>query len=276
MQNTTTSQCGPWVLRLQSRPHPAHPALVAAELLYQGRDDPIIDLRDGPFAPVVCAFGPGPVLRIELAMMANPLGGTIRAEIDLERAEWTGGGTNGRQPIATFINRFTQPRTPAGPWPVRPKTSAPESPVAPASPTPPSESVDPPPAKVHLRLAPDVVSVPESSTPRPVGLRREMRSKEGVWLFDLEENGRFELAAGGRERPYYDVRVVRLSDGKVVADTRSRGYEGWVIGDEIQLSKPGSREPWIAVDTVYGEFWSENVRGPLSEVRDVANIAREW
>jgi hypothetical protein len=276
MQNTTTSQCGPWVLHLQSRPHPVHPALLAAELRYQGREDPIIDLRDGPFAPVACAFGPGPVLRIELATMANPLGGIIRAEIDLERAEWIGGGTNGRQPIASFINRFTNPRTPAGPWPVQPKATPPASPVAPASPTPPPVSFVPAPVEAPLRPASDIASVPEAPTPRPVGLRREMRSKDGVWRFDLEENGRFEITAGGRERPYYNVRVVRLPEGKVVADTRLNGYEGWVIGDEIQLSRPGSREPWIAVDTVYGEFWSENVRGPLSEVQDVANLAREW
>lgn len=276
MQNSITSQRGPWVLHLQPRPHPAHPALLAAELRYEGREDPIIDLRDGPFAPVACAFGTGPVLRIELAMMANPLGGTIRAEIDLERAEWIGGGTNGRQPIAIFINRFTNPRTPTGPWPVQPKPTPPESPVAPVPPTPPLTNPVPAPVEAPLQPASDLADTPESPQPRRAGLRREMRSKDGMWLFDLEENGRFELAAGGRERPYYDVRVVRLSDGKVFADTRSRGCEGWVIGDQIQLSRPGSRELWIAVDTVYGEFWSESVRGPVSEVQDVANLAREW
>lgn len=276
MQPARTSQCGPWVLRLEPRPHPAHPALLAAELRYQGREDPIIDLRDGPFAPVLCEFGPGPVLWVELAMMANPQGGTIRAEIDLDRAEWTGAGSNGRQPVSRFIERFASPRSPVGPWPVLPKPIPPASPAVVTPPVPPPAEGDPAPGAGSQHAAPTAPTGPEPAPPRVPGPRREMRSKDGVWLFDLEENGRFELAAGGRERPYYDVRVVRLADGKVVANTRSRGYEGWVIGDEIQISRPSCREPWIAVDTVYGEFWLENVRGPLSEVQDVSSLAREW
>lgn len=276
MQNATTSQRGPWELRSQPRPHPAHPGLLAAELRYERCADPVIDLRDGPFAPVVCEFGPGPVLRVELALMANPLGGTIRAEIALDDAEWTGAGSNGRQPVSRFIERFASPRTPMGPWPVQPRPIPPVSPAVHSAPPPPA--MDAPPASTDVPSRPEPMSAPAPEPPshRPPGLRREMRSKDGEWLFDLEENGRFELAAGGRERPYYDVRVVRLSDGKVVADTRSRGYEGWVFGDEIQLSRQSCREPWIAVDTVYGEFWLENVRGPLSEIRDVATLAQGW
>lgn len=97
---------------------------------------------------------------------------------------------------------------------------------------------------------------PSLSIPTPDGLLRA----------DLYLSPRTEIGAYGRPIPLYRLVLIRLVDGRAIADTRKTRHEARILSHDpfqLELSVPGDSERFIAINLRASTCGEENFRGPI-------------
>ncbi len=94
---------------------------------------------------------------------------------------------------------------------------------------------------------------------------RSIPTSDGLLRADLYLSGHSEPGARNRVVPLYHLVLVRLRDGRVMADTRKTRHEVWLVtpdGMLMELSIPGDSERHIGINMRNSTCGEENFRGP--------------
>ncbi len=215
---------------------------------------------------------------------------TVELDLDAERYRITAGGTGIprlgwidelqaaigrpeselrelRQRVSVRKSR-REPIVPVTPTPTRTPTLTSIPASAPIRSTPPAPTPCQPPVPTPAPTPPTAATIPKQ-------IERTIFSPDGAWKVDLYASGRSELWARGVMRPMYFMRLTRVVDRVVIADSRRTNHLVSLPTDDglsMRLSASASDPEWFIIDLEACEFWSENYREPTSVVRPIQEL----
>lgn len=94
---------------------------------------------------------------------------------------------------------------------------------------------------------------------------RSIPTTDGLLRADLYSIGNSKPGDRSRVVPLYHLVLVRLRDGRTIADTRKTRHEAWLVTPDamlMELSIPGDSERHIGIDLRNSTCGEENFRGP--------------